>query len=104
MQLQADTSGRRVERALARDLSALGVAHLAGRSAGLWSQDQLDSLDRARESFEPVEATESRQRRRGAWHDAVGRARREDAAMPGPNAGARAGGTETDIATRDVVR
>jgi glycerol kinase len=32
MQLQADTGGRRVERALARDLSALGAAHLAGRA------------------------------------------------------------------------
>jgi glycerol kinase len=75
MQLQADTSGRRVDRALARDLSALGAAHLAGRAAGLWSKDELEELERAREAFEPRESAESRARRQAAWHDAVARAR-----------------------------
>src|SRR3954464_1749586 len=70
MQLQADTSGRRVERALARDLSALGGAHLAVSSAGVWSQDRLEALDRTRESFDPCEPEESRRRRQAAWHDA----------------------------------
>ena len=75
MQLQADTSGRRVERALARNLSALGVAHLAGRSLGVWTPDELDSLPRDREAFEPREPPRSRENRMDAWHTAVARAR-----------------------------
>jgi glycerol kinase len=75
MQLQADTSGRRVERALAQDLSALGAAHLAGRTAGVWSDEQLEGLERARERFEPVEDSHSRERRQTGWHSAVSRAR-----------------------------
>jgi glycerol kinase len=75
MQLQADTSGRRVERALARDLSGLGAAHLAGISAGVWDRPALDDLDRAREVFEPVEEAASRSARMRAWHAAVARAR-----------------------------
>jgi glycerol kinase len=75
MQLQADTSGRRVQRALARDLSALGVAHLAGLAIGVWSWDDLEALQRARESFEPREAPDARRRRVEAWRRAVARAR-----------------------------
>ena len=55
MQLQADTGGRAVARSLAAELSALGVAHLAGRVAGVWTQDQLEALDRPRELYEPRE-------------------------------------------------
>jgi glycerol kinase len=75
MQLQADTSGRRVERALAGDLSALGAAHLAGRTAGVWSDEQLEGLERARERYEPVEDPRSRERRQTDWHQAISRAR-----------------------------
>jgi glycerol kinase len=75
MQLQADTSGRRVEVARARDLSALGAAHLAGLAAGIWTRDALDALDRPRDVYEPVEAAPSRRARIRAWHGAVARAR-----------------------------
>lgn len=75
MQLQADTSGRRVERALARDLSALGVAHLAGLATGVWNRNQLEAFHRERESFEPREASDDRRRRVAAWRRAVARAR-----------------------------
>jgi glycerol kinase len=75
MQLQADTSGRRVERALAQDLSALGVAHLAGRTAGVWSDGQLEGLERAREHYAPVEDPQSRERRQTGWHTAISRSR-----------------------------
>jgi glycerol kinase len=75
MQLQADTSGRRVERALAQDLSALGAAHLAGRTAGVWSDEQLEGLERAREHYEPVEDSHSRERRQTGWHTAIRRSR-----------------------------
>jgi glycerol kinase len=75
MQLQADTSARIVARALARDLSALGAAHLAGLGAGVWSWSDLDALAREREFFTPAEHAESRQQRMAGWHRALARSR-----------------------------
>jgi glycerol kinase len=75
MQLQADTSGRTVARSDTAELSALGAAHLAGRAAGLWSDDDLESLERPFASFEPAEDRAARAERLRAWHDAVARAR-----------------------------
>ena len=71
MQLQADTGGRTVARSLAAELSALGTAHLAGRTAGLWTQAQLEALDRPRELYPPAEPEPSRRARVAAWHAAV---------------------------------
>jgi glycerol kinase len=82
MQLQADTSGRRVERALARDLSALGAAHLAGLATGVWGWDELQALHRERESFDPREALDARHRRIDAWRRAVARARHRPDDVP----------------------
>jgi glycerol kinase len=76
MQLQADTSGRRVEVARARELSALGVAHLAGVGAGVWTRTALERLDRPRDTYHPIEAAPSRHARTRAWRAAVARARR----------------------------
>jgi glycerol kinase len=84
MQLQADTSGRRVEVARARDLSALGAAHLAGLAAGLWTRDELGALDRQRAVYEPLESAPSRHGRIRAWHAAVARARRTAPGDPSP--------------------
>jgi glycerol kinase len=78
MQLQADTGGRAVARSLAPELSALGVAHLAGRVAGVWTQEQLEALDRPRELYEPAESEASRHARVAAWHAAVARARHQE--------------------------
>jgi glycerol kinase len=78
MQLQADTGGRAVARSQAAELSALGVAHLAGRVAGLWSQHQLEAFDRPRELYEPAEPAASRRERLAAWHAAVARARHQE--------------------------
>jgi glycerol kinase len=75
MQLQADTSGRYVEVARARELSALGAAHLAGLTAGVWTRGALEALDRPRDVYAPVEAAPSRRARVRAWHGAVARAR-----------------------------
>jgi glycerol kinase len=75
MQLQADTSGRRVEVARARELSALGVAHLAGREAGVWTPAALEQLDRPRDAYDPVESAASRHARTREWHAALDRAR-----------------------------
>jgi glycerol kinase len=78
MQLQADTGGRAVARSLAAELSALGTAHLAGRVAGLWTQEELEALERPRELYEPAEAPASRHARVAAWHAAVARARLQE--------------------------
>lgn len=75
MQLQADTSGRRVRVARDRDLSALGVAHLAGAGADIWDRSALEALDRAGAVYVPEEAEPSRRRRVAEWHAAVARAR-----------------------------
>jgi glycerol kinase len=75
MQLQADTSGRRVSRALARDLSALGAAHLAGLGAGVWDRAALEGLARPREDYEPAAGAAEREARLAAWHAAVARSR-----------------------------
>lgn len=76
MQLQADLSGRAVNRALAQNLSALGAAHLAGQSAGLWSAPEVKALKRDRESFLPHSGPQERRERQAAWHEAVSRSRR----------------------------
>jgi glycerol kinase len=75
MQLQADTSGRCVQRALARDLSALGAAHMAGLAAGVWSLEDLTAMERQRQAFKPQQDDHVRHRRQDGWHDAVARSR-----------------------------
>jgi glycerol kinase len=75
MQLQADTSGRTIELARARDLSALGAAHLAGLTAGIWSRADLERLDRPYDVCVPRLDEDIRRRRVADWHLAVRRAR-----------------------------
>jgi glycerol kinase len=75
--LQADTSGRVVERAEAGDLSALGAAHLAGLTCGLWSWADLEVLPRPRRTYRPHEPDTSRHARLSAWHAAVARSRHQ---------------------------
>ncbi|MEV4641225.1 FGGY family carbohydrate kinase [Actinoplanes sp. NPDC049548] len=75
MQLQADTSGRRVRTSSAAELSALGAAHVAGLGAGLWSIADLDRLSRAGAEYEPAATEPARQQRLDGWHAAVAAAR-----------------------------
>jgi glycerol kinase len=75
MQLQADTSQRVVERPGARDLSALGTAHLAGRALGVFTVGQLAGMHRAGEVYRPERDPADNRARVAAWHDAVRRAR-----------------------------
>ena len=95
MQLQADTSGRRVQVARARELSALGVAHLAGIGAGYWDRSSLEALDRSGEEYAPEEAEPSRRRRIAHWHAAVSRARGTRAERaPAPHDGLKFAGAD----------
>jgi glycerol kinase len=71
MQLQADISGREVHRAAARDLSAIGAAHMAGLGVGLWTTADLESMPRERTSYAPVWDDHRRARSKAVWHEAV---------------------------------
>jgi glycerol kinase len=84
MQLQADLSGRRVNQAVARDLSALGAAHLAGLEAGVWTDEQLLDVHRPYQPYIPQWDGSYRAERFGAWHDAVTASR--TALTPAPRA------------------
>jgi glycerol kinase len=76
MQLQADTSGRRVETSQVSELSALGAAHAAGLGAGLWTLDDLDALPRDRTPYTPAAGSDQHRRhRRERWHAAVSASR-----------------------------
>lgn len=71
MQLQADLGGRPLARSTEADLSALGVAHAAGLSAGLWEQSDLEQRPRPADGFEPSISAADRTARRAGWHRAV---------------------------------
>jgi glycerol kinase len=75
MQLQADLSGRPVNRAGHDALSALGAAHLAGQTIGLWNRADLNDVPRPHDVFIPELPAETRQRLRSGWRAAVDRAR-----------------------------
>jgi glycerol kinase len=75
MQFEADMAGLPVERTSVAELSALGVAHLAGLSAGVFTIERLKQFDRRAERFAPKMAAEARTKERLAWARAVTRAR-----------------------------
>ena len=75
MRMQADALGLPVSRARDAELSALGVAHLAGLGAGIWSEQALAGLARPRDLFTPAIDDDARGRERAQWAAAVARAR-----------------------------
>lgn len=75
MQFEADMVGLPVERTPVAELSAIGVAHLAGVSAGLFTLEGLRTLDRGAERFAPCMDPVRRTRERRQWARAVARAR-----------------------------
>jgi glycerol kinase len=75
MQFEADMVGVPVERTAVAELSAMGAAHLAGLSSGLFTWEELKRFDRARERFEPRMNLPARHRERCAWSRAVARSR-----------------------------
>jgi len=74
MRSEADLVGVPVVRSEAAELSALGVAHLAGVSAGLFTLERLAGLDRGATTFAP-RGTTRRASRRAAWGAALARSR-----------------------------
>ncbi len=75
MQFEADMVAVPVERTDVAELSAMGVAHLAGVSAGVFTIDSLRRLDRGGQAFKPSLAPNDRARERAAWARAVARSR-----------------------------
>jgi glycerol kinase len=76
MQFEADMVGVPVERTLVAELSAMGVAHLAGLTAGVFTIASLGQIDRGSESFTPGGASSAmRAKERRGWGQAVARAR-----------------------------
>lgn len=75
MQFEADVIGVPVIRTGMAELSALGVAHLAGLAEGIFTLDQLARFDRGGEVFAPEVPAPERDRKRGAWRLALARSR-----------------------------
>jgi glycerol kinase len=74
MQVQADLTGVPVLRARERDLSALGAAHLAGRSVGLWTSTGPEERLHY-DTFQPRMPRDAASAARSGWQTAVARAR-----------------------------
>jgi glycerol kinase len=75
MQFQADILGRPVVRSTAADVSARGAAWLAGLAVGVWqSMEELASLPRGEDRFEPRMEAAERERLYAGWCGAVARA------------------------------
>jgi glycerol kinase len=76
VQFEADMVGVPVERTSVAELSAMGVAHLAGLIAGIFTLASLGQIDRCSQSFMPDAASAAmRAKERRAWGQAVARAR-----------------------------
>jgi glycerol kinase len=85
MQFQADILDRPVEVAAVQETTALGVAFLAGRTAGIWkSEAELASLWKASRVYEPRMSSGERLDLCAGWKRAVAQARHKpptDAAL-----------------------
>jgi glycerol kinase len=75
MQFEADMVGVAIERTAVAELSALGVAHLAGISSGLFTWESLKQLDRGKERFEPQMDPSAHMEERRGWSHALARSR-----------------------------
>ena len=74
MQLQADLIGSPVEVAADAEATAIGAAALAGLAVGTWSSaDEVASLVRRGERYEPRSGPEEVERQREEWREAVRR-------------------------------
>jgi glycerol kinase len=84
MQLQADFGQRVLIRSDVPELSALGAAHLAGVSAGIWSAQDIAALARPGTEFRPRLDPEAAATRRASWLAAIARSRRSPAPLGTP--------------------
>ncbi len=72
MQFQTDILQRPVVRSGVAGVSAMGAAWLAGLAVGFWrSMDELESLPRTEDRFQPRMGAAERDRMYGGWRDAA---------------------------------
>jgi glycerol kinase len=74
MQIQADVVGRPVRRTAVAELSAAGVAVLAGARAGLWADDGPAALREIRDAMAPRLPADARAALLAQWQVALSRA------------------------------
>lgn len=75
MQAESNLLGRPILRGETAELSALGVIHLAGLQAGVWTEQELRARQPQRDTFASRMNDEERQAARSRWREAVERAR-----------------------------
>ena len=76
MQFQADILGIPVVRPKNAETTAMGAAYLAGLATGFYkSKDEIETQWAIDRSFEPKMTTDQREKLRGEWNKAVGRAK-----------------------------
>ena len=75
MQIEADLIGKPILRGAAAELSALGVVHLAGLRAGLWTEADIAGRRTPHDVFSPAPGEVERRAARDHWRTAVARAR-----------------------------
>jgi glycerol kinase len=75
MQFLADICQLPVERPLAREATALGIAGLAGEQAGLWSREAWLAAQRLDRTFSPGISPQAAEHLSQRWQEAVRRAR-----------------------------
>lgn len=73
MQMQADTANIRVVTSSLKELSAAGVAYVAGMTAGIY-RDNAIYRRVERQCFLPIMSEEERENRIRGWHDALRKA------------------------------
>ncbi len=71
MQFQADMLDMPIVKTKLNETTALGVAMLAGLSAGFWTQDQLKTLNPVTETIHPKMNAALRKVLRNEWHHAI---------------------------------
>lgn len=83
-QFQADILGIPVERPHGLERTALGVAHLAGAGAGLWSVESIADRWSSERVFEPVMSADEREWLYEGWQNAVASTRALPSRRPRP--------------------
>jgi glycerol kinase len=73
MQFEADMTGVTVARTDTAELSAMGVAHLAGIAEGIFTFAGLSRMERGGRSFAPALDKDARATKRIGWRRAVAR-------------------------------
>ena len=73
MQFQADILGKRIDRPVITESTALGAAYLAGIKAGIWKPEDLRQVRKTDREFTPQMDKSQREQLYKTWKKAVQR-------------------------------